>query len=397
MRGLLGIGARIVAAICVAFAVAASAQTVTVVEYYNKAIDAYFITGRANEQTILDGVADFQRTGMTFQATAVASAPASLTKICRFYISATSPYVSSHFYGRQGVDCEPIRAQNLAGFSWEDYDFATQQPASGACPAATTPVYRGFRAAAGGKTSNHRYSASQATYQTAIQAGYVGEDIAFCVTSATVATAPPASSGDCGTFYFPGKRITYQSTSSPGSGSSTFVRTYDPVPVTFNGQSATQIVDTPTTGSPSSTMISDGVSSWSELGGRSTGSSGTQETYFSPPIVFPKSMTTGQTINIGRTVSFNPASPNGNGNQTGTIVLTGRESVTAPVGTYANACKFTINTVTTYASVGSTSNTRTLVWVAPGIGMVRSEITDTTSVMGFNITSSATVVATAVQ
>lgn len=400
MRGLLGIGARIVAAMGAVVALAASAQTVTVVEYYNKAIDAYFITGRANEQAILDGVADFQRTGMTFQATAVASAPAALTKICRFYVSAASPYVSSHFYGRQGVDCEPIRAQNLAGFSWEDYDFATQQPTGGVCPAATTPVYRGFRAAAGGKTSNHRYSASQATYQTAIQAGYVGEDVAFCVSSATAATAitPPVSSGnDCGTFYFPNKRVTYQSTSSPGNGTSTFVRTYDPVPVTFNGQSATQIVDTPTTGNPSSTMISDGASSWSELGGRSTGSSGTQETYFSPPIVFPKAMTVGQSINIGRTVSFNPASPNGNGNQTGTIVLTGRESVTAPVGTYANACKFTINTVTTYASVGSTSNTRTLVWVAPGIGMVRSEITDTTSVMGFNITSTAAVVATAVQ
>lgn len=375
------------------------AQTVTVVEYYNTALDAYFITGRTSDQTALDAVASFQRTGMTFQATAAASATASQTKICRFYIHSASPYVSSHFYGRQGIDCEPIRAQNLVGFDWEDYDFATQQPTAGVCPAATTPVYRGFRAAAGGKTSNHRYSASQTTYQTAIQAGYVGEDVAFCVTSATAATAitPPVSSSDCGTFYFPGKRVTYQSTSSPGNATSSFVRTYDPVPVTFNGQSATQIVDTPPTGSPSSTMIQDGASSWSELGGRSTGSSGTQETYFSPPIVFPKTMNIGQTINIGRTVSFSPASPNGTGNQTGTIVLTSRESVTTPSGTYANACKYTINTVTTYPAVGSSSNTRTLVWVASGVGMVRSEITDTTSVAGFNITSNSVVVSTAVQ
>ncbi|MEO7256224.1 MAG: hypothetical protein ABIZ64_18515 [Casimicrobium sp.] len=170
-------------------ATSASAQSITVVEYYNKSLDAHFITGRTDEQTALDGVADFKRTGMTFQATAVATATSSLTKICRFYISVASPYVSSHFYGRQGIDCESIRAQNLAGFTWEDYDFATQQPTSGACPAGTTTIFRGFRAAAGGKTSNHRYSASQATYDSAVTAGYVGEGAAFCATAATAASA----------------------------------------------------------------------------------------------------------------------------------------------------------------------------------------------------------------
>ena len=179
---------RLVSLCALATALNASAQSVTVVEYYNKTLDAHFITGRANEQTALDGVADFRRTGMTFAATAVASAPASLTKICRFYISIASPYVSSHFYGRQGIDCESIRAQNVAGFSWEDYDFATQQPTAGACPAGTTPIFRGFRAAAAGKTSNHRYSASQATYDAAALAGYVGEGAAFCATAATAAT-----------------------------------------------------------------------------------------------------------------------------------------------------------------------------------------------------------------
>ena len=167
----------------------AAAQSVTVVEYYNKTLGAHFITGRANEQTALDGVADFQRTGMTFQATAVATAAASLTRICRFYISVATPFVSSHFYGRQGIDCEPIRAQNLAGFSWEDYDFATQQPVAGVCPVGTVTIFRGFRAAANGKTSNHRYSASQATYDAAAAAGYVGEGAAFCVAVATVAVA----------------------------------------------------------------------------------------------------------------------------------------------------------------------------------------------------------------
>ena len=208
MRGLRLNAARAVALLGVAFATAASAQTVTVVEYYNKTLDAYFITGRVSEQSVLDGIADFQRTGMTFQASATASATSAQTKICRFYISASSPFTSSHFYGRQGIDCESIRNQNLPGFAWEDFDFATLQSGGASCPSGTTTIYRGFRAAAGGKTPNHRYSASQATYDAAVATGYVGEGVAFCVTAATAATAAPTPSGDaCGTFYFPGKQI----------------------------------------------------------------------------------------------------------------------------------------------------------------------------------------------
>ncbi len=184
---------QFVCALTLVVALNASAQSVTVVEYYNKTLDAHFITGRVNEQIALDGVADFQRTGMTFAATAVASALSSLTNICRFYISVASPYVSSHFYGRQGVDCETIRAQNVPGFTWEDYDFATQQPTAGACPAGTVTIFRGFRAAAGGKTSNHRYSASQFSYDDAVATGYVGEGAAFCATAATAATGAVAT------------------------------------------------------------------------------------------------------------------------------------------------------------------------------------------------------------
>jgi hypothetical protein len=63
--------AAALASVLVAFnAATVSAQPVTAVEYYNKLVDAYFLTARANEQATLDGVADFQRTGMTIQAVA---------------------------------------------------------------------------------------------------------------------------------------------------------------------------------------------------------------------------------------------------------------------------------------------------------------------------------------
>lgn len=165
------------------------AQTVNVVEYRNKTLNAHFITGRVAEQQVLDTVADFSRTGMSFQASAAATASPALTKICRFYVNVTSPFVNSHFYGRQGIDCESILAQNLAGFSYEGYDFAVQSPVGATCPSGTVPVYRSFRAQAGGITSNHRYTVSTATYGSAATAGYVGEGAAFCATSVTDVTS----------------------------------------------------------------------------------------------------------------------------------------------------------------------------------------------------------------
>ena len=189
----------IVAAVAMCGHTQTHAQTVNVVEYRNKTLDAYFITGRVAEQQLLDTVADFSRTGMSFQASAAATASSALTKICRFYVSLTNPFVNSHFYGKQGTDCEFILAANPAGFSYEGYDFAVQASTPGigvgltteeVCAAGLTPVRRSFRALSGGKTSNHRYTVSAATYASAASSGYVGEGVAFCATAVTDASGP---------------------------------------------------------------------------------------------------------------------------------------------------------------------------------------------------------------
>lgn len=52
VRGLRLNAARAVALLGVALATAASAQTVTVVEYYNKTLDAYFMTGRTYPRAV---------------------------------------------------------------------------------------------------------------------------------------------------------------------------------------------------------------------------------------------------------------------------------------------------------------------------------------------------------
>jgi|GEM_PF-1292339 len=166
--------------------VAHAIETVTVIEYYNQNLDAYFITARSNEQSLLDATAGFSRTGTRFVANAAVDATAAQTRICRFYISGTSPFVSSHFYGVESTDCAMLLASTPAGFSFEGYDFAVARPdSSGACPAnSRIPVYRAFRAAAGGKTPNHRYTASVAEYNRMLSLGWAGEGVAYCTTAA---------------------------------------------------------------------------------------------------------------------------------------------------------------------------------------------------------------------
>ena len=181
----------------------ATAATLTVVEFYNTALDAYFITGRTNEQTLLDANASFRRTGMSFAATSIDATTTTQSQVCRFYVSAASPLVSSHFYGsqtsiNQTYDCEWLRTNMPTGFSYEGYDFAVAAPTNGTCATGTYPVYRGFRALStpnNGKTSNHRYTTTSAAYATAEASGYQREGVQFCALAATDVSST-TSSGD---------------------------------------------------------------------------------------------------------------------------------------------------------------------------------------------------------
>lgn len=165
---------------------------VTVAEFYNTGLDAWFISGRPDEQYVLDNTSGFQRSGATFQAkSALASdLTAAEDAVCRYYISITSPFTSSHFYGFKATDCATIAsgiaAGTVNGFSNEGYDFATYKAAtSTTCPtAAPVPVYRSFRTAANGKTPNHRYTTSSTSRDSMTAQGWVNEGIAFCSTGA---------------------------------------------------------------------------------------------------------------------------------------------------------------------------------------------------------------------
>ncbi len=348
-------------------------QAVTVVEYYNQPLDAYFITGRVNEQQSLDAAAGFQRTGMTFQAVTAASAlsnPAAGTRVCRFYVNTGSPYANSHFYGREGTDCESLRAQNLPGFNWEDYDFALRQPSGGACPSGTTTIYRSFRPAAGGKSANHRYSASAQSYAASAGAGYVAEQPAFCATAATDLTVLTVA--DCGTLYYAGVRVGYQSLNDQAVADTWWSYMGAPV-VSFNGKLAQPFVEQYISGRATTLMLEEAVDSWTDLGTRTQSAAGMVDSHYLPSAMFLRRMNVGQFFVINRYVAFSPNQSSGSPRQTGEFTFQGRELLTVPTGTYLT-CKFSARIESKFDVIARTELKRTTWWVAPGVGIVKSII-----------------------
>lgn len=371
------------------FAGAASAQSVTVVEFYNKALDAYFITGRLAEQQSLDGLSGFMRTGMTFEASAATSASSTSKRICRFYINLASPPTSTHFYGREGVDCEQIQAQSLAGFSYEGFDFAIPEPNGGTCALGTKAVYRAFRTSANGKTANHRYTTSAATYEVTQTQGYVGEGVAFCAASSTD-VPPVAPIQKCGTFYYPGLRISYRSVNSEGTTDS-FQRSLDNTYYSFNGQSnAKAVVELAASGNTSSTMIIDGAEAWAVLGTSSVDAEGLNEIYYSNRTVYPRNFAATQSVVIDRELVYSRPNFFGPVTQDGAVTLVGLEDIAVASGAYGRTCKFTAQLVTKYPGPGVTTTTASTHWVADGVGIVKT-ITNVDTVFASGSKTHATI------
>lgn len=352
----------------------ALAQTVTVVEYYNAALDAYFITGRDTEQTLLDAQPTFTRTGMSFRAVAASAASPNDARVCRFYVNIATPFANSHFYGREKTDCDMLLALALPGFNWEGYDFAIAQPIAGQCPSGSTPIYRSFRAATVGKTANHRYTSSQNTFSSSALAGFVGEEVAFCAASATDIsfTAPT----QCGTEYFPNVRARYRSVDSDGL-TDNWVTYYGSTKVMFGGRLVQPVFEQYDFGDVNTTMIEDGVDSWTEVGFNLQSESGSSQGYFLPPTVIPRHMAPGQIVYINRYASYESAATLNSPRQTGGVIFLGQEPVSVLGRTYM-ACRFSTQLATQYPSLGLTMDRQTTTWVVQGIGIVKASVHEAT-------------------
>lgn len=159
----------------------------TVVEYYVRSLNKYFITARENEKTLLAQYpALFSLTGMSFLAQLGATPPAGTQPICRYYFS--PPLANTHFYGPP-ADCTAVGNANAGNVSVknEGIDFAVAIPdATGNCPAAApVKVYRSYNNRSAQNDGNHRYTVSTARYDQMAAAGYLREGAVFCAASAT--------------------------------------------------------------------------------------------------------------------------------------------------------------------------------------------------------------------
>lgn len=171
-----------------------------VVEFYNAALDNYFITANANEAAAIDGGAagpGWVRTGETFMS-------GGSTPVCRFYGS-ISPGPNSHFYTVIPAECQSLkdsqfgpsdpRRQTVKSWNFESLDFVSTPPTGAICPAGTMPVYRAYNnGAARGIDSNHRITASYTAIQQVVALGWKYEGVVMCgATSAPVLVKVVAS------------------------------------------------------------------------------------------------------------------------------------------------------------------------------------------------------------
>ena len=159
---------------------AAQAAPVTVVEFYNAALDHYFVSPLQPDIDALDSgrIPGWNRTGYNFVAYGSSGDAAGASAVCRFYIP--PEHGDSHFFSASPDECATVLARigtdpNYSGYVFEtSAAFYAQLPdlATGACPAGTQPVFRLWNQRA---DSNHRYTADPAVRTQMIARGYLAE------------------------------------------------------------------------------------------------------------------------------------------------------------------------------------------------------------------------------
>ena len=158
-------------AVGVASAPPASANVVDVVEFYNAALDHYFISWTPAEIANLDAgntPTRWTRTGYSFKAFAAAQPGAS--DVCRYYIPPVDG--SSHFFGRNGAECSAsLQAHPEFVVEAQDY-MQLYLPNAGVCPPNTIAVHRLFDNRA---DANHRYTTDPNVLAQMVARGWIAE------------------------------------------------------------------------------------------------------------------------------------------------------------------------------------------------------------------------------
>ena len=157
---------------------AAHAAAVTVVEFYNAALDHYFISPLQPDIDALDShrLAGWGRTGLGFKVypSQAAGGPGT-NPVCRIYIP--PPQGDSHFFSASPQECDETRAK-FPTFEFESPAVffialpVTTGDAAGTCTPGTVPVYRVFDNRV---DANHRYTTDRAVRDAMVMRGYIAE------------------------------------------------------------------------------------------------------------------------------------------------------------------------------------------------------------------------------
>lgn len=129
LAALLGAGILVIAPLATALE-----PTGQAVEYYNAALDHYFVTAFPDEAAMLDAgvvVKGWARTGVTFNVWMGAGDDSAAVPVCRFF---GTPGVgpNSHFYTADPAECTKVKTN--PAWTYEAIAFHIEVPRNGACP-----------------------------------------------------------------------------------------------------------------------------------------------------------------------------------------------------------------------------------------------------------------------
>jgi len=160
---------------------APKATPVTLVEFYNAALDHYFVSALQPDIAALDSgrIAGWTRTGGSFRVFPTqALGGAGVNPVCRFLIP--PEHGNSHFFSASPDECNAVLGKIGKDPNYSNYDeetasaffIALPDVSTGACPAGTTVVYRLFNDRA---DANHRYTTDPAVKAAMMAKGYIAE------------------------------------------------------------------------------------------------------------------------------------------------------------------------------------------------------------------------------
>ena len=155
----------------------AATDIVPVIEYYNAALDHYFITQATAEIFDLDhGIhPGWVRTGEGFQGYAPGQSDSKARPVCRFY-GVPVAGKDTHFYSAAAAECARLgQAPNSDKWSLESadvFELGLPDRATGVCTIHSAPLYRLWN---GRTDSNHRYTSSASTRDAMLAKGWLSE------------------------------------------------------------------------------------------------------------------------------------------------------------------------------------------------------------------------------